>query len=125
MVGHRADLTGRLSGSDHHIVRDARFAGKIDNDDISCLVIFELIPDQCQERFRRQGRLNINGYDGFLIRCRPVTEPIIAIFPIDYSDVSSGTWRRLARMSVADAGCNGVCRKTQAGAFRSARPAAA
>lgn len=45
MIGHRADLTSRSSGRDHHIIRNAGFSGEIDNDDIRCLIFFEQLLD--------------------------------------------------------------------------------
>ncbi len=45
MVGHRTDLTGRLPGCDHHIIRDARFSGQINDNNIPSLIIFELLLD--------------------------------------------------------------------------------
>lgn len=122
MVGHRADLTGRSSGSDHHEIRDAGFAGQIDNDDIFRLVIFKLLPDQLQESLCGECRLYVDGYGLVLADCSISEYAIITIFPARYTGVSLG---RAARIRVADSGCSGVWRKTQAGGLQFASRTAA
>ena len=49
MVCHRTYLAARLSGGDHHVIREARFVGQRYNDDIACLIIFELVLNQRKE----------------------------------------------------------------------------